>query len=385
MYKGYIYRHWIVNEEGIEKNYIGQTIKKPEQRWGVNGKGYMKIRKKDGNVTEFANAIKKYGWDNFNHKVLFSIKCETEEELGFWLDEWEKYYIWKYDSFYNGYNSTLGGKDGIKGGFQGKHHTKEWKQQQSETKKGLRTDSQVQQMKPVICLNTLQKFDCIADAQKWCKVEGRGISNCCKGKVKHSGKHPITKELLRWMWQEEWDSLNEQQKLEAQQQKINGKTLPKKVICLQTLEVFNTCGEASEWCNGNVSQYFCKNTAFAGTHPKTGEKLAWAYFDEYENMTKEEIDNRIQKAKYFSFVGENNPTSKKVICLNTLQVFKTVTDACTWCGCGKGNLSNYCKDKMYIQDKTRGKHPETGEPLKWMYYSDYLEQQNKDKSDSKIA
>ena len=54
----YIYKH--TSPSG--KVYIGQTCQKPEHRWD-NGKGY-----KSG---YFASAIKKYGWDNFKHEILF--------------------------------------------------------------------------------------------------------------------------------------------------------------------------------------------------------------------------------------------------------------------------------------------------------------------------
>lgn len=117
MYKGYIYRHWIINDKGIEKSYIGQTyLQTIEQRFGDNGKGYTYDSKKENKEADhkFARAIRKYGWDAFNHEVVLTIECETEEELIFWLDEWEKWYIEKYNSFYNGYNSTTGGGRGKK-------------------------------------------------------------------------------------------------------------------------------------------------------------------------------------------------------------------------------------------------------------------------------
>lgn len=42
MRKGYIYRHWIVNDKGQEKSYIGQTAKNnPRERWRHGGSGYI--------------------------------------------------------------------------------------------------------------------------------------------------------------------------------------------------------------------------------------------------------------------------------------------------------------------------------------------------------
>ena len=73
--KGYIYRHWIINDRGIEKSYIGKTKKTIEHRSRNNGKGYLY------HDTLFARAIKKYGWDNFHHDIIGVIECETEDEL----------------------------------------------------------------------------------------------------------------------------------------------------------------------------------------------------------------------------------------------------------------------------------------------------------------
>ena len=46
------------------KIYIGVTIKKPEYRWN-HGRGYK-------NQPYFWNAIKKYGWENFKHEILYT-------------------------------------------------------------------------------------------------------------------------------------------------------------------------------------------------------------------------------------------------------------------------------------------------------------------------
>lgn len=45
------------------KVYIGITSQEPERRW-KNGNGYKKN-------LYFTKAIKKYGWDNFAHEILW--------------------------------------------------------------------------------------------------------------------------------------------------------------------------------------------------------------------------------------------------------------------------------------------------------------------------
>lgn len=79
------------------KIYIGITSQEPNRRW-QNGAGYY--------GTYFYNAIKKYGWDNFDHEILLEgLEKEQAEEI-------ETDLISKYASANreNGYNISLGAK-----------------------------------------------------------------------------------------------------------------------------------------------------------------------------------------------------------------------------------------------------------------------------------
>ena len=95
-----VYRHLFPNG----KSYIGITNKKPEDRWGNNGRKY-KLQPFIG------HAIQKYGWENVKHFILYTHltraeACQKEIEL-----------IQYYHSYYNdpdgpGYNGTRGGEGG---------------------------------------------------------------------------------------------------------------------------------------------------------------------------------------------------------------------------------------------------------------------------------
>ena len=80
------------------KIYIGITMQEPEKRWGNNGINYK-------TSPHFYAAIQKYGWNNFDHDILFENlthdeACSKEQEL-------IEYYNSMNREF--GYNSTSGG------------------------------------------------------------------------------------------------------------------------------------------------------------------------------------------------------------------------------------------------------------------------------------
>ena len=81
------------------KVYIGQTKQKPEKRW-ENGKGYETSNR-------FYNAILKYGWDGFEHIILYSNL--TQEEANALEEELITQYHSQDEQY--GYNIKAGGKN----------------------------------------------------------------------------------------------------------------------------------------------------------------------------------------------------------------------------------------------------------------------------------
>ena len=74
--------------------YVGQT---------VNYKRRMGTYSNPQADTHIIRAIRKYGWDNFKSIILHS-NVPVED-----LDALERYCIWLWDTYHNGYNMTLGG------------------------------------------------------------------------------------------------------------------------------------------------------------------------------------------------------------------------------------------------------------------------------------
>ena len=94
MYTVYQHKNKINN-----KIYIGITSRKPEDRWGSNGNNYK-------TSPYFYAAIQKYGWDNFEHNILYTNltkeeACLKEQELIKYFNSMNREY---------GYNQTSGGE-----------------------------------------------------------------------------------------------------------------------------------------------------------------------------------------------------------------------------------------------------------------------------------
>ena len=83
------------------KKYVGQTKMKPEERWGSKGHRYREC-------THFFNAIKKWGFDNFEHEIVYSGLSHTE------ANEKEQELIELYNTRNSkyGYNLREGGSNG---------------------------------------------------------------------------------------------------------------------------------------------------------------------------------------------------------------------------------------------------------------------------------
>jgi len=80
-----------------EKVYIGYT-----SNFEARKKKHKKTSEKS--TIRFYEAIRKYGWDNFEWEIIYQSR-----DMDHCKNVMENYFIQMYDSYKNGYNSTLGG------------------------------------------------------------------------------------------------------------------------------------------------------------------------------------------------------------------------------------------------------------------------------------
>lgn len=140
-----VYMH--LNKEN-GKTYVGITSKKPEKRW-ANGLGYS--------PSYFRSAINKYGWDSFEHIILFENKTKEEAEQ---LEILFIRVLLSNNHTY-GYNLSNGGNS------KGKH-SKETKLKISKIRKERINRSNHPSSKKVICDNKI--FDCLKDCAEYYNV-----------------------------------------------------------------------------------------------------------------------------------------------------------------------------------------------------------------------
>lgn len=200
------------------KVYIGITSQKLNRRWR-DGKGY-------NNHVYFGRAIKKYGWENFKHEVLFEGLSKEEAAQ----KEIELIKSYKSNNENYGYNLSSGGESGSKGYkytkeqrehlselrkgennyMYGKHHTKETieKIRISKRKENLseetlhkmsvaklgkkRSKSSIEKQKKtigkkVICIENQMTFSSVKEASKTFKIDSSSIAKVCRGVRKTSG------------------------------------------------------------------------------------------------------------------------------------------------------------------------------------------------------
>lgn len=183
------------------KIYIGQTLDENTRR-----QSFCNLNCSYGG-DKIDNARHKYTPSKFSYSVLHRGEYENGTIAKKILNELESYYIRRFDSFNNGYNSTLGGDS-----LSGFTHTKDTKERMSKAHTGVpksqehkenirETLSKIKLIKTQKFLDAIRRpisqyeksgefimsYSSITEACTITGINGSNIGECCRGSRKSAG------------------------------------------------------------------------------------------------------------------------------------------------------------------------------------------------------
>lgn len=292
------------------KCYIGQTTVGFNKRYSAIGKGIERVynyheraKQYEGKYNDYLlKSIKKYGFNCWEIIKIYDIAFSKEE-----LDIKEIMYIKQFDCINNGYNHVEGGKNG--------KLSEETKRKIGENTKRMwenMTEEKINEMKEKIGKSNRERF---------------------KNKENHPfyGKHHSEE--------------TKQKMSEVKKGKNNANS--KMVICLTTKETFYCANEASECYNitSSAVQACCTGICRTGGRLEDGTPLVWRYYEDYLNMSEEEIQQIIENVR-IPKTGDNSPKARSVICITTGKIFLSVKSAGDYYNVCRSNIGQCCKGRV---------------------------------------
>lgn len=169
---GLIYRY----ESPSGKSYIGQTTNEQKRKFQHKQCAYNEKSKSYNH--KFHIAIRKYGFDSFKYEILFTVFCNSLEELIQTLNQKEIYYIGLYDSYNNGYNMTIGGNQ-----LRGEYHPSYGTHLSEEHKEKLKNSTRKMVSQYDLDGNYIATYKSAADGQRATGCDSSQIIAICKGKA----------------------------------------------------------------------------------------------------------------------------------------------------------------------------------------------------------
>ena len=191
------------------KSYIGQTTRENYRRRMWFGTGRY-----TGGKSKIDRARRKYGSCNFLYEILFKKEYNNVDEATRELNILESYFIGYYDTYKNGYNSTLGG-DGSRGykpsyetrikiskAIKGLKKSKHTRDRLSKARKGVKMSQATKDKLSKIKLNSghkiiqysldgvfLKLWANIDEVATVLNVSRESIAGCCRDRSKTAHKY----------------------------------------------------------------------------------------------------------------------------------------------------------------------------------------------------
>lgn len=309
-----VYRHIFPNG----KVYIGITCQEPKKRWRY-GCGYRHNQ-------YITNAIRKYGWDNIKHEILFEGLTKEEAEQ----KEIELIKLYKSNQKEYGYNIENGGN------HNGKHS--------EETKKKISKSNIGKKMPPMSEATKKRLSE---------KLKNRKISEDTKAKLREALKGNKNSLGIK---------LSEEQKQHLREinlgKKLSEETKQKISSSKKGQKPTNPFKKGNiPWNKGKTGIYSAQ-TKEKMKLSHSGERNPW-----YGKTLSKETRNKISEKKKGIRVGNSILMMKKIIQLdldgNLIKIFECLKDAERELKIPYQNISMCCRGKIH---KTHG--------YKFKYYED---------------
>lgn len=282
---------WIIYKHKNKINgkiYIGQTKQSVNIRW-ANGLGYNPYNNPKNCI--FWNAIKKYGWDNFEHEILEN-NILTQEEANnreiFWIKYFNSYI--GFDNS-NGYNMTLGGNCGEHLGYPVYQIDKK-------------------------TLDIIEEFPSIAEASRMFGSEGNAsqIRNCCEGN-KHSAKGYF------WCYKKNY---NENWKPKDNKLVSPIFQIDDNLEVIQRYDSITACVTKTGFSKGSI-------VSCCQRKQRKSNNYYWCYESDY---------NKDWAPPQMSFCR-----NEKIYCFETDMIYRSAKNASEQTGANKGHILRCCNQK----------------------------------------
>ncbi|HEY9570787.1 MAG TPA: GIY-YIG nuclease family protein [Metalysinibacillus sp.] len=331
------------------KVYVGQTVV------GVNvrvGQHFSSLRCNKHNNDYLQRAWNKYGEENFIPTIIE--ECSIDE-----LDNKEVQWIEHYRNTVGSYNLESGGNE------RKRHHKstikkiskiskKQWQcevYRSKMLKKLVRKGAENHNAKAVICINTSKIYDTIQEASEDTNVPAGDIWKVCNNERVSAGFH-LNGIALQFSYYEKGKEYN--------LKPLKNLYERKRVVLTNTGEVFENITQGAKKYNlsqGSISLCCDGKRKSAGRLPN-GEYSVWVHEKDYDPK---------KDYTFHRHLGSHNPRARKVICLTTNKIFKTMKEAGVYY-----NIKSYLK----ISEVCRGRRKycgrlKCGTQLRWAYYEDY--------------